>query len=103
MAEDIQIKLNYRIPARMPSVLGQEMTASLVPDGVLLSFFEVIQPVFTSEPTLSELEAMAQTGIIAECVSKIFIPKSKYKAFVDALASLLPEEKSPKPKKALKK
>ncbi len=92
--KEIQVKINFRIPARMPSVIGQEMTASRVPDGVLLSFFEVIQPVFTQEPTPEQLKALEQTGIIAECVSKVFIPESKYQSLVEALMSLVPNDGS---------
>ncbi len=90
---------------RMASVLGQEMTVTVVDDGYLLSFFEIVQPIISGQPTPEKLAAIAETGVMAECVSKVFIPKSKYQAVIGALISMLPPEETAKktPVKKLKK
>lgn len=88
-----EVKLNMRIPTRMPSVIAHHLTIQPSEDGVLLSFYEVIPPVIRGEiPSQDEIKRIKETGVTAECVSKVFIPNSRYEAFVTAMSSILPNE-----------
>jgi len=88
-----EVKLNFRIPARLPSVIAQHLVVQPNEDGVLLSFYEVIPPLIKEEtPTEEDIKKIKDIGLIAECVSKVFVPGSRYEAFVRAMSSVLPKE-----------
>jgi hypothetical protein len=91
-AENTQIPLRLRIPSRMPSVIAQHLTVQPADDGVLLSFYEVVTPTVLNELTEEQIEELKTTGIPAECVSRVFVPISRYEEFLDAMESILPDD-----------
>ncbi len=100
--KDLEMKIRFRIPQKMPSVVATEMIVQPSVDGVLMSFFEIIPPIIAPNISSEDLEAMKEAGIAAECVSKVFIPNSKYATFVQTMASILEPVKE-ETKKAKKK
>ncbi len=88
--KELQVPIRFRIPQKMPSVVANEMALKVSEDGVLLSFFELIEPIFATQPTEVELNLVQQQGIVAECVARVMIPKSKYLNFVKAINSVIP-------------
>ena len=90
--EDAGLPVRLRVPAKMPSVVAQHLAVQPNDDGVLLSFFEVIPPIMPLDANEEQLKQLRATGIIAECVSKVFIPGSRYQDFVSAMRSILPAE-----------
>lgn len=98
--DSIELNLRFRIPQRMPSVVANEMIIQPIADGVLLSFFEVIPPLLPTNPTTEQMENIRQAGVVAECVSRVFVPNSKFEAFANAMASIIKTtEKVVKPSK----
>lgn len=98
--ESVELHIRFRIPQKMPSVVATEMIVQPNADGVLLSFFEIIPPLVSSDVTKEQMESIRQSGVPAECVSRVFVPKSKFKSFVDAMASVIePPKKEAKPSK----
>ena len=95
--DELQIKFKFRIPQKMPSVVAHEMTVQQSLDGMLISFFEVVLPINNGTP--ESIQDIQERGLVAECVSKVFIPQSRYEAFVNALVSTLPIKEEPTKKK----
>ncbi len=93
--EEQRIPLRFRIPQKMPSVIAQHMTLQPSEDGVLLSFFEVIPPLIPQDFTKEQTQKLVETGITAECVSKVFVPASRYADFVKAMASIVSSKEEP--------
>lgn len=91
-ADETPIRMRFRVPSRMPSVVGQHLSVMPLPDGVLLSFFEVVPPIIQGNLTDEQAAQLNEMGIIAECVSKVFVPNSVYEGFVEAMNSVLENE-----------
>lgn len=84
------IPIRFRVPSRLPSVIAQHLIVQPTDGGVLLSFYEVIPPVVTQPLSEDEIKEIKEAGVIAECVSKVFVPSSKYIDFVNTMNSILP-------------
>jgi hypothetical protein len=90
--EQKRVPLRFRIPTKMPSVVAQHLTVQPDGDGFLLSFYEVIPPLIHPDITTDQLKAFEESGVIAECVSKVYVPLSRYEDFIDAMESVLEAE-----------
>lgn len=90
--EDSGFPIRFRIPTRMPSVIAQHLTVQPVEDGILLSFYEVIPPLFPTDLSEEQIKQLKETGVMAECVSKVFVPNSRYLDFLDAMEIVLPDD-----------
>ena len=90
--EQKPLRVRFRIPVRMPSVIAHHLTVQPNEDGVIISFYEEIPPVITEDRTKEDLKIIEESGVIAECVSRVFVPNSKYVDFVDALDSVIPND-----------
>jgi hypothetical protein len=97
--QSLEFQIRFRIPQRFPSVIASEMVIQPSSDGVLLSFFEIIPPLVSSDTTPEQIEAMKQAGVVAECVSRVFVPKSKFAAFAKAMSDVLPNTQETKKSK----
>ncbi len=86
------VPIRFRIPNKLPSVIGQHIIIQPNEDGVLLSFYEIIPPIISHETYEEQITQLKEIGVIAECVSKVFVPNSKYVEFVQAMKSILPDE-----------
>ena len=82
----LEVQVKFRIPQKVPSVVAQEMVIQPSIDGVQLSFFEIQLPIVTGkEMDAEQIKTIQESGVIAECVSKVFVPMSKFEGFVTAL------------------
>jgi hypothetical protein len=84
-AEPVQVKLNFRIPPRMPSVYAHHMLVQPGEFEVVLSFFEVVAPIVVEKLEPEQLKALQDAGVVAECVAKVTIAKDRFRLFTDAL------------------
>lgn len=82
--EDLQIKVNFRIHPRMPSVYAQHMTIQPSPNEIVLSFFEIVPP-FLSTPTAEQIKQVQETGVVADCVARVTVSHAVFPNFVKAM------------------
>jgi hypothetical protein len=80
--EPTWIRVNFRIPSRMPALYAHHMLVQPGDHEVTLSFFEVIPPPLLEE---DQLKLMEETGVTAECIARITIAKNRFPAFVKAM------------------
>lgn len=90
-----QISMSFRVPSKMPSVLAQHLFVQPLGEFVQLSFFEIVylptNPNYSKDENIKRLK---ETGIVAECVSRINIPASHYKNFVKAMQQVVIDDVS---------
>jgi hypothetical protein len=94
---EIEVPVRFRILPGMASVTAQQLLIHTSPDSVLLSFFEIIPPVILDTNTEEQKKAILQAGVVAECVARVNIPKSKYAEFVNTMQVVLKENDSLSP------
>lgn len=102
--KEVEFKLNFRIPGRMPAVYAQHMFVQPGLNEYLLTFFEVIPPLLSisGEPSEEQVKALQESGIVAECVSRIIIPKALFPSFVKAMQTGLEQGTTPEGDAAVK-
>ena len=88
------IKVGLRVPFEMSSHLAHHLNVQDLGELVQLSFFEIVFPIIGSDTTQEEIDAIQSGGLVANCVSKINIPKSRYDGFVKAMASIAKPKKN---------
>jgi len=86
--ESTQVRLNFRIPSRMPTLYAHHMIVQPGEHEVTISFFEVIPPLVLGGPK-EQMKLLQETGIMAECVARITVAKSRYPAFAEAMQQVL--------------
>ena len=88
---DLQVKLNFRVHPRMPSVYAHHMLVQPGQNEVLLSFFEVVPPLIAAsgEPSGEQLRLLQETGVVAECVARITIAIASFPSFAKAMQDML--------------
>jgi len=87
-SDKVQIKLGFRIPPRMPSVYAHHMLVQRGENEVVVSFFELLPPVFIEETPEERAESVQETGIIAECVARVTIAKNRFPDFAKAMTQV---------------
>lgn len=90
-----QISMRFQVPSKMPSVLAQHLFVQPLGEFVQLSFFEIVTP--PMNPNYSEdenIKRLKETGMVAECVSRINIPASRYESFVKAMQQVVVDDAS---------
>lgn len=83
-----QIKINFNVPAKMPSVVAHHMTVSEYDGQTVLMFFEVLPPMIISndpEDRSKAVDKLKETGVFAECVAKVTIAPHKLPDFARVL------------------
>lgn len=55
---------------------------------VLLSFFEIIPPRLGPNATESEVNAIKEGGVVAECIARITIAKERFPGFAMAMQEI---------------
>ena len=95
--KEVRVKLNFRVPSRMPTLYAHHMFVQPAQHDVLLSFFEVIPPLVTAtgEPSPDQLKLLEETGITAECVARITIAKDLFPGFAKAMNDILEQATAP--------
>jgi hypothetical protein len=88
-----QIKLNFRLAPKTPSLTAQHMIIQDVGDFIQLSFFEIAFPLMSDDATPEQIELLSEAGINAECVARINVPASRFNDFVDAINGVVPKRK----------
>lgn len=83
--EEIQVKLNLRIPPRMPSVYAHHMFIQPGENEIILSFFEIIPPLVLPGEAEERLKHIQETGVVAECVARITVAIDKLPIFANAM------------------
>lgn len=88
--DDLQVKINFRVPPRMPSVYAQHMFVQPGLHEVVLSFFEILAPIFTGPQVQVEdrIKTLQEAGVVAECVARVTIPKASFSGFADAMQQI---------------
>src|SRR5205085_12361404 len=84
--EPVEVKLNFRIPGRMPTVYAHHMIIQPGDYEVTLSFFEVIPPLVTDGE--DQLNLLREVGIVAECVARITVAKDRFAGFARAIQQI---------------
>ncbi len=87
--ENVQVKVNFRIGGRMPSVYAHHMLVQPGEDEVILSFYELILPPFAGQPSEEQLKAIEEGGLIADCVARVTIAKNKFPGFATAMQQIV--------------
>lgn len=82
--EAVNVKVNFRVPGRMPSVYAHHMLIQTGEQEMTLSFFEVIPPLISADSE-ENVKLLQETGITAECVARITIAKRRFTAFASAM------------------
>ena len=90
--EQKQFQIRFRLPTKFPSVVAQYISVQPDVDGVLLSFFELIPPMIPDDITDEQLKTLQAAGVPAECVSKVYIPLSRYEDIVNVMSSIILKE-----------
>jgi hypothetical protein len=86
--ESVQVKLNFRILGRMPSVYAHHMFVQPQANEVLLSFFEVVPPpVF--DASQDRIKFLQETGVMADCIARITVARDSFPSFVEAMQTAL--------------
>lgn len=84
-SDPVQVRLNFRVPPRMPSVYAHHMLVQPGEFEVVLSFFEVVAPIVVEKMDPEQLKALQDAGVVAECVAKVTIAKDRFRLFTEAL------------------
>jgi hypothetical protein len=84
--ESAKVRINFRIPSKMPALYAHHMVVQSGEHEVTISFFEVIQPPILEKDQLKLLE---ETGVSAECIARIAIAKSRFPEFVEVMKQAL--------------
>jgi hypothetical protein len=82
----LSMPFRLEMPSFFPSVYAQHMVVQATSDAVLLTFYEVVPPVFTQAPTDETVEKLRKAGIPAYCVARITVPYSSFLDFAEAVA-----------------
>ncbi|MCA1622793.1 MAG: hypothetical protein LC778_03175 [Acidobacteria bacterium] len=88
--KDSVVRINFRIPSKLPSVYATHFFVQETPDEVVLSFFEVIHPILPpedGEERTEHLKVLQGSGVVAECVSRVTVAKHKFPGFAQAMAT----------------
>lgn len=86
--ESLNVRLNFRVPGRMPSVYAHHVLIQPAEHEVLISFFEIVPPLAIGDSE-DQLKLLQETGVIAECVARITLAKSRYAGFAAAVQQIL--------------
>lgn len=79
--DEEMVRINYRIPSKMPSVYANNTFVQETPDEVVISFFETVHPIIPPDQPKSEtLKQLREKGVIAECVARITVAKHRFPA-----------------------
>jgi hypothetical protein len=94
--EDFQVKVGFRIPPRMPSVYAHHLLIQPGESEVIVSFFEIIPPLFINETLEERTERIKETGLVAECVARITVSIDKFPRFANAMMQVAEQLKGEK-------
>ena len=94
-APTAEVKVNFRIPARMPSLYAHHMFVQPIQNEVVLSFFEIVPPppLVGVSPDV-QLKALQESGVVADCVARITIAAPMFPVFVKAMNDALEQTTS---------
>lgn len=84
--ENLQVKLNLRVPNGMASVYAHHMFIQPGENEVVLSFFEIIQPpLLPGQERTDRLKYMQEVGLVAECVARVTVALARFPEFAGAM------------------
>ncbi len=99
IAENFQLPLHFNIPVGMPSKYATNVLIQVGEDEVIISFFEAQPPIIMNDSP-EVVEMLKKTGIRADCVAKVVVPKNKFinfsKAFSDIAGAIDDKDKKNK-------
>jgi len=87
--QQVEVKVHYRVPSKTPSLYAHHMFVQPGEHEVLLSFFEIIPPPLTANPSETELNVVKDAGIVAECIARISIAKARFPGFARAMQEIV--------------
>ncbi len=87
-AEGIQLPIHFRTP-RKPSVYASHFFVQETPDEIILSFYEVNQPLITKDREKEMIDEIRITGITAECVARVVVAKHKFPSFLPPIQEIV--------------
>lgn len=87
--EENEVRIIFRVPARMPSVYATHFFVQETQDEFVLSFYELVHPMIhpnapPEQQTIMK-QAIKENGVFAECVSRITVAKHKLPSFAEAM------------------
>lgn len=85
--EGENVPLRFVIPTGMVSRYAHHMLAQATDNEITLSFFEPKPPLVLGGPE-EQIEAIRQSGVLAECVARVTIAKARFPEFVKALSGM---------------
>ena len=88
-SQDVAIKLNFRIPSRMPSLYAHHMFVQQGENEIVIAYFEVVPPLVPPGATEEQIKSIIEAGIASECVARITVAKNRFPAFVQAMQQAL--------------
>jgi len=86
--DSVELKVSFRIPARMPTLYAHHLMIQPGEHEVLLSFFEVIPPPAVAKDA-DQMKKLQESGVIAECIARITIAKDRFPSFAKAMQDIL--------------
>lgn len=86
--ETVNIKVNFRIPTRMPGLYAHHMLVQPGEQEVTISFFEVIPPLFQGDNE-EQLKKIQEVGLTAECIARIIVSNNRFPGFAAAMQQVV--------------
>lgn len=83
-----QISINFNAPIEMPSVYATNVVIQPGEYEVVISFFEVQPPMFTSQDEKENLAILKKVGVRADCVARVTIAKDRFEGFANAMKQI---------------
>ena len=84
----VPVKVNFRITGRMPTLYAHHMVVQPGEHEVTISFFEVVPPLITDNSE-DQIKLLQEVGIVAECVARITVAKSRFPGFAQVMQQIL--------------
>ena len=94
LTESAKIKVNFRMPSRMPSLYAHHLVVQPAEEEVALSFFEVVLPIIPEQDSEERIRIIQEQGIFADCIARITIAKNRFPSFVEAMQQVLDSMKA---------
>ena len=87
--ERVSLPLEHHVPDSVITRLANHVTLQLDPDGCYLSFYEAIPPLLVGQSRGCQESTGEREVIRAECVARVFLPKTRMADFLNVLKNTL--------------
>jgi hypothetical protein len=87
--ERVSLALEHHVPESVVTRLANHVTLQLDQDGCYLSFYEAVPPLLVGNREDVRNQLAKVKSIRAECVARIFLPKTRLSDFLNVLKNTL--------------